>query len=238
MNITIFTDHETDMLFTTNYPEVYLSCDTGRVRLSQVRRVGIPYEFLDGLNATSLEEGGCVNCRLRESDATELLADDTFGEWTMCDEDFAETGFYEIEDPGQFYIRFQCPDCQNLDLITFAPPSEAPEESLPGSEPAIPPETDAGTYYYTVTETEGTTLSEDDSNGDVVLQSDQDAFTEEGSSGGMSAATVLSLCFVFLAVGVGLGVVLFWRFSKSVRHERTQDLQLSKLGFDVKKAKY
>lgn len=68
---------------------------------------------------------------------------------------------------------------------------------------------------------------------------EEDDSTEKGSSGGISVVTVLSLCFVFLAVGLALGVALFWKFSRSVRNDRAaaEAFELSKIGFTMKKVK-
>lgn len=70
---------------------------------------------------------------------------------------------------------------------------------------------------------------------------EEDGSEESGSSGGVSRVTVLSLCFVFLAVGLALGVAVFWKLSHSVRSDRTRStaeaLELSKIGFTVKKVK-
>lgn len=145
VNITIFTSLEADPLVRANRPEVYLSCETERVDLDQVREVGTAYAFVDGINATSIGPGGCVDCSLRESDATDILEDDVFGEWTMCEDDFEETGFYEVEEEDQFYMRFECPSCQSLDVVVVeAAPFDEDADLLADSpsEPAISPEDD------------------------------------------------------------------------------------------------
>ena len=161
MNITIFQSHESSGLFRTNHPEVYLSCDDGegKVNLNDVRRVKQLYEYrLGDILATKIFPDGCVKCTLRESDASAVLQDDTFGSWTMCEGDFAEDGFYEILDNGEFDIVFQCPNCQiaqppaSEPADDEAPPSFEPdfsEVSSPASAPdAEAPTPDSSSAYY------------------------------------------------------------------------------------------
>ena len=161
INITIYQSHETNGLFRTNHPEVYLSCDDGegKVDLNDVRRVKQLYQYrLGDIHATKIFPGGCVKCKLRESDASAILEDDTFGSWNMCEGDFGQDGFFEILDPGEFDIVFQCPSCQiaqppaSEPAEDEAPPSSEPEfsEVSPASAPdadASAPDSSSAAYY-------------------------------------------------------------------------------------------
>lgn len=72
--------------------------------------------------------------------------------------------------------------------------------------------------------------------GNVVLQSDRNEMSGNGNR--TSKVTILLLCFTFLIIGILLGVLLWKRVMKREQERNCEAIQLSKMGFVAKSAKW
>eukprot|EP00271_Cylindrocystis_brebissonii_P016102 TRINITY_DN39300_c0_g1_i1.p1 TRINITY_DN39300_c0_g1~~TRINITY_DN39300_c0_g1_i1.p1 ORF type:complete len:260 (+),score=40.41 TRINITY_DN39300_c0_g1_i1:143-922(+) len=114
-NLTIYDLHQGWADVSTN---VYFKCSGERkVDLKNVKRTFTRYLYHGHelfQPVTTLPVTKCKYCGLFEEDT--WSADDTYGEWTFCYENFTagRTGLIEIHVPNQFRAIFECKECFEL----------------------------------------------------------------------------------------------------------------------------